>query len=200
MNLLWKRSYPESMNNFDLVLENPEALDTELAKKCLDDISREKHREVTLKKRARDELLAWIDDPTKPLKSEAYALLSNWFLTNSGDRQSSVALYCERLWDLLFNVRPDRRLTSPEPGRNHIILPSEFQSFFRKLRPHIFEVPDVDLTEEVDVQPVQERNVVVDDHVSGNGLRAVFQTGRMKVELEGSASEIAEFFRKVDGR
>jgi hypothetical protein len=52
-------------------------------------------------------------------------------LAQSGDRHSTVAIRCEQLWDELFPCRPVKRLSSPEPGRNHVMVPGEFESFWK---------------------------------------------------------------------
>jgi hypothetical protein len=53
-------------------------------------------------------------DPTPPLSSFAYAKLCDWFLTAKNDRESELAEACRKLWDTLFSVRPDKRLTDPK--------------------------------------------------------------------------------------
>src|SRR5579864_7487780 len=88
--LIWVRRFPESANNFELVLANPTKLDSKEMKARLTSILEERHRNLTLSSRASDEFLRWFDQPDSPLRSEAYVLLSNWFLTNSGDRHSTV--------------------------------------------------------------------------------------------------------------
>ena len=97
-------------------------------KALLNAILRETHRGLTLSSRANREFRRWFDQPDTPLKSEAYVLLSNWFMTQSGDRHSTVATRCEELWDALFPCRPAERLSSPEAGRNHIVSPREFEA------------------------------------------------------------------------
>jgi hypothetical protein len=41
-----------------------------------------------------------------------------------------LASRCEDLWDFLFRGRPVRRLSSPEPGKNHLIVPTEFWNWW----------------------------------------------------------------------
>src|SRR5215471_9385352 len=132
MKPTWIRAFPNSANNFDLVLENPDVLDPTQIKEFLADILKETHRGLTLSARASKEFRRWLDHPNTPLKSEAYVLLSNWFMTQSGDRHSTIATRCEDLWDALFPCRPEDRLSSPEPGRNHVMIPNEFQKFWRR--------------------------------------------------------------------
>jgi hypothetical protein len=128
--LKWARR-SNSANNFDLVLADPQELGSELIVQLLDRIERETHRGLSLSGRASREFRRWAEHPDSPLKSDAYVLLSNWFCTNSGDRRSMVASRCEDLWDELFPCRPARRLSSPEPGKNHAIVPAEFGAWWR---------------------------------------------------------------------
>lgn len=123
----------QSANNFDLVLANPQELDCERIDELLDGIQQETHRGLSLSARADKEFRRWSKHPDTPLKSAAYVLLSNWYLTQSGDRHSAVAIRCEQLWDELFPCRPVKRLSSPEPGRNHLMVPGEFESFWKML-------------------------------------------------------------------
>src|SRR5947208_16297047 len=131
-NLEWRRR-SSSPNNFDLVLTAPDQLDAARLLSLLDSIEAETHRGLSLSGRASRELRRWAANPDTPLKSEAYVLLSNWFTTNSGDRRSMVASRCEDLWAFLFLCRPARRLSSPEPNKNHTIVPAEFWSWWNNM-------------------------------------------------------------------
>jgi hypothetical protein len=130
--LKWARR-SNSTNNFDLVVINFQQLDSDRLVHLLDRIQEETHRGLSLSGRANREFRRWAEHPDTPLKSDAYVLLSNWFCTNSGDRRSMVASRCEDLWDELFPCRPVRRLSSPEPGKNHAIVPTEFETWWRSL-------------------------------------------------------------------
>jgi hypothetical protein len=130
--LKWARR-SNSTNNFDLVVINFQQLDSARLVHLLDRIQEETHRGLSLSGRANREFRRWAEHPDTPLKSDAYVLLSNWFCTNSGDRRSMVASRCEDLWDELFPCRPVRRLSSPEPGKNHAIVPTEFETWWRSL-------------------------------------------------------------------
>lgn len=67
----------------------------------------------------------WLKDPSQPLPSRAYALLSNWFLNRAKvDRESPLGDACGDLWDAMFAVRPSDRLTPVE--KNHQILEERF--------------------------------------------------------------------------
>ena len=132
-NLKWTRKIPESAFNFDLVLENPSEIDSAGLQNLVDSVLAESHRGITLSDRASFELRRWLADPSSPLKSAAIVLLSNWFMTRSGDRHSVLAGKCEQLWDALFSCRPPARLSSSEPGRNHLAVAAEFEKFLRDL-------------------------------------------------------------------
>jgi predicted RNase H-like HicB family nuclease len=131
-NLTWKREAPSSVNNFDLVVENPDDVDRRKLEQLLNEVLKEKHR-VFLSGRASEEFLRWFSDPSSPLKSEAYVLLSNWFMTRGGDRHSLLATRCENLWDALFPCRPPARLSSSRPGRNHLVIAGAFDSFWQRV-------------------------------------------------------------------
>src|SRR3954452_18994004 len=94
----WARQF-NSANNFDLVLVSPNELNSKWVTELLDRIQSVTHRGLSLSARADKEFRRWCKHPDTPLKSEAYVLLSNWFLTQSGDRHSTVASHCEALWD-----------------------------------------------------------------------------------------------------
>ena len=130
--LIWKRQAPNSVNNFDLVVENPGDVDPQRLEQLLNDVLNEKHR-VFLSGRASEELQRWFSNPTSPLMSEAYVLLSNWFMTRGGDRHSLLASRCEDLWDALFPCRPPARLSSSRPGRNHLVIAAAFDSFWQRV-------------------------------------------------------------------
>src|ERR1700693_3206203 len=126
------RSFPNSANNFDLSLVDSLAPEADRLRGLLGRILAEKHRgSITLASRAALQFQPCFEHPDTPLKSPAYVSLSNWFLTTSGDRQSMVATRCENLWDTLFPCRPPARLSSPQPGRTHAMIPAEFAPFWQ---------------------------------------------------------------------
>jgi hypothetical protein len=94
----WARTFPHSANNFDLVLANPQTLDSNEMSRLLSRVLEETHGGLSLSSRATAEFGLRFDHPDTPLKSEAYVLLSNWFMTQSGDRKA-FASRCEDLWD-----------------------------------------------------------------------------------------------------
>jgi hypothetical protein len=197
----WLRRFPNSANNFDVVLANPQDLDSARMSELLDGIEKETRRGLTLSSRACRELRRWFSQPDTPLKSDAYVLLSNWFMTQSGDRHSTVAIRCEALWDALFPCRPVMRLSSPAPGRNHVMEPAEFESFWRRLLAAQGE--DVHLAAGVPAASnfkarARTSDPPVDSDDSGpDQLRATIHKEGLDCIVEGSSRALADFLRLV---
>jgi hypothetical protein len=196
----WSRKLSGSANNFDLLLETHVGLDAVLMNKLLDDIVREKHRGLTLSSRAAQELRRWFEHPNTPLKSHAYVLLSNWFMTQSGDRHSMVASRCEQLWDALFPVRPVDRLSSPEPGRNHLVVRAEFDRFWDL----IIEAQggaDHHIVEQQSEFNIQPRTPVPGPAPANTSapdrLHAMFDANGLHFEVDGSPHALADFLQLV---
>lgn len=140
-------------------------------------------------------------------------------MTQSGDRNSLVASRCEDLWDALFQSRPPERLSSPEPGRNHVMIPAAFESFWRRLseaqgddgqtasgadaEPEI-KVRLRTLREFRDDSKLPQVRAVFDPqglHI-GDGSRlesakAVLDTHGLHIEVEGSPRALADFLQVV---
>ncbi|MGH9773516.1 MAG: hypothetical protein ACRD50_01045 [Candidatus Acidiferrales bacterium] len=197
----WKRRFPNSANNFDLLLATPNELDSKRLKALLNAILTETHRGLTLSSRASKELRRWFNQPATPLESEAYVLLSNWFMTQSGDRHSTVASRCEDLWDALFPCRPVDRLSSPEAGRNHVMIPAEFESFWRRLleaQGENVHQGDGSLAEP-NVEPSTRTGEMPEvSNVSMPGrLRARFDKNGLHCEVEGAPRALADFLKMV---
>lgn len=199
--MIWTRQFPNSANNFDLVLVSPLTLDAERMDVLLDGILGETRRGLTLSSRASKEFRRWFDQPDTPLKSEAYVLLSNWFMTQSGDRLSTVASRCEDLWDALFPCRPEERLSSPEAGRNHVMAAAEFERFWRR----VLEAQG-DNVSEADGSPTRSNlnlpsragdPAQVGDVSTPNRLQARFDRDGLHCEVEGSPQALADFLKLV---
>jgi hypothetical protein len=197
----WLRRFPNSANNFDVVLSNPQELDTERMSELLDGIEKETHRGLTLSSRACKEFRRWFSQPDTPLKSEAYVLLSNWFLTQSGDRHSTVATRCEALWDALFPCRPIGRLSSSAPGRNHSIRTAEFGGFWRRL----LTAQGEDLHEAAGSSApskVKQHSQTGGPPEEGDGLRpdqlrATVHRDGLDCVVQGSPRAVADFLKMV---
>jgi hypothetical protein len=206
--LTWKRTYPGSINNFELTLENPEEIDVRLLNTLLDDVVSESHRGLSLSSRAVNEFRRWLTRPDTPLASEAYVLLSNWFMTNSGDRNSKVATRCETLWDALFSCRPLNRLSSPQPGRNHLVVEHEFKSFWNQLREAQGEQRDEDHSGDSHELPSTESRFEGFTKVpvtspgragSTDNLRATLEKQGLRCHVEGSPQALADFLNRISG-
>ena len=218
-NLRWARKSPSSANNFDLVLLNPQTGDFSRLKELLGLVVSEVHRRLTLSSRASQEFRRFFAQPDTPLKSDAYVLLSNWFMTQSGDRNSLVASRCEDLWDALFQSRPPERLSSPEPGRNHVMIPAAFEGFWRRLseaqgddvqrasgdgaEPEI-KVRLRTFPEFRDDSRVAQVRAVLDkqglhigDDSKPESVKAVLDTHGLHIEAEGSPRALADFLQVV---
>ena len=197
----WRRSFPNSANNFDLSLVDSLAPEADRLRELLGDILAEKHRgSITLASHAALEFQRWFEHPDTPLKSPAYVSLSNWFLTTSGDRKSMVATRCENLWDTLFPCRPPARLSSPQPGRNHVMIPAEFARFWQCMA----DAQGADLRQ-AGGGP-SESNASMQTHASGPAamqsstderVRAVFDKEGLHFEVEGSPRALSDFLQFV---
>jgi hypothetical protein len=192
MNLRWTRRYPDSVDNFDLRLLNPADLDKERLTKMLDAIENHTHRGLSLNNSSANEFRRFFAKPETPLKEHAYARLSNWFLTASGDKSSEVASYCEALWDELFACRPLERLTSSD--RNHVVIPSEFASFWARLQQAQGDLPEAPAPRS---QPAPQAPSLVEgeraDLGSGPVIRATYVKDGIPVVVEGSPAAMATF-------
>jgi hypothetical protein len=197
--LNWTRSFPKSANNFDLTATNPQDLNAEQIDEALDAITTENHRGLTLSSRAITEFRRWLNQPDTPLKSEAYVLLSNWFTTNSGDRLSKVANRCENLWDVLFSCRPVGRLSSPEAGRNHLVVGSEFHKFWQRLMEVQGEAPlSADKRSDDEKTGVSMMGTQGDRKPDGGDhLHAKFEKDGLHCEVEGSPRAVADFLKRI---
>jgi hypothetical protein len=196
-----KRRSPNSANDFDLVSINPEDMDFDRMNELLTGILGESHRGLTLSSRATKEFQRWFNHPETPLKSDAYVLLSNWFMTQSGDRHSLVASRCEALWDTLFPIRPAERLSSPKPGQNHVMIPTEFESFWRRVLEAqgegISEVDGGPAKSDVKLQVQNSDSPQASNGATPAVLRAMFEKEGLHVEVQGSPNALAEFLRIV---
>ncbi|HET6145187.1 MAG TPA: hypothetical protein VFE02_16880 [Candidatus Acidoferrales bacterium] len=202
--LKWKRVSPNSVNDFDLIAANVETLDVAKMAELLRAILNESHRGLTLSSRASKEFSRWLAQPQTPLKSEAYVQLSNWFMTQSGDRQSRVATRCEEFWDELFPCRPAERLSSPKAGQNHVVVPAEFESFWQRILEAQGEATqrndDRDPQSFVPVQPgpLNKPNSGTESGAA-QPLRATLDKDGLHFQVEGSARALADFLQMLSG-
>ena len=198
MKIKWERRFADSGSNFDLVLRDPKYLDSARMHHLLENIVKETHRGQTLKRRAIEEFRRFFDHPETPLKSYAYVLLSNWFMTGSGDRNSTVASRCEGLWDELFPCRPVERFSSSAPGKNHIMLDSEFQSFWSRVSKAQGDqgAPPANSGDGAP-SPTGNTPKFSDGLKLDDRVRATFVRYGLHFQVEGSPSAMAEFLELI---
>jgi hypothetical protein len=117
---------------FDLELTNPEALDANHVGQLLKAVQTEDGvNPPHFNTDAGGEFERWLANLHTPLREQAYARLSNWFLTEKADcRGSPLAQTALELWRALFCAEPGKRLTHPK--KDHKILPEEFDLWWSK--------------------------------------------------------------------
>lgn len=128
--LRWSRSKPDS---YDLLLANPDQLDVGLVRELIDQVGYvDSGRQLS--KAARDAFDQWLTDLSRPLGSDAYLSLQNWFMgSTSGeypDGHKGVKTD-KAAWDALFQVRPPERLTKSEAGKNLQVIPDRYERWWR---------------------------------------------------------------------
>jgi len=113
--LRWKRASCRD-DCFDLELTNPEALDVDRCRQLLEAVTTEDGiRPPYFNKDASKEFHRWLSNLDTPLQEQAYARLSNWFLTDKEFcRNSPLGQSALELWNTLFCAKPDIRLTNPK--------------------------------------------------------------------------------------
>ena len=126
-----KLKWEQVANSYDLKLINPEIANTRILKKLLmvvEDIEswgRHFNQEASI------EFNRWLRNLDTPLKEQAYARLSNWFLCDRDFiRKTDLGVASGYFWDALFCIRPEKRLTKPE--RDHKILRENFALWWPK--------------------------------------------------------------------
>jgi hypothetical protein len=120
--------------DFDLIPANPESIDRNHFRKLLTDVetaSANWRRNIHFNRKAYKAFEKWIANPDRPLQEFAYALLSNWFLTDlKFIKESPRGQAALRFWNSLFCAVPEERITNPE--RNDKILQEKFCLWWNK--------------------------------------------------------------------
>lgn len=119
--LQWKRP-ARRKDCFDLILMNPGVLDVARCRQLLEVV--QSHFDTD----ASREFQRWLGNLDTPLGEQAYARLSNWFLTD--EEHSPLAEAARELWRDLFCAIPDRRLT--DPNRDYKILRERLRLWWSK--------------------------------------------------------------------
>ncbi|KPL25349.1 MAG: hypothetical protein AMJ75_01345 [Phycisphaerae bacterium SM1_79] len=119
---------------FDLRLLNPETIGTNVHKAIKERLKIVKDTKSWgrhFSKEASTEFDRWLKRLNTPLKAQAYARLSNWFLCDMPFiRKTDLAVASQNLWNALFCSKPEQRLTSPK--RDHKILHEKFVLWWTK--------------------------------------------------------------------
>ncbi len=119
-------------SSYHLKVINYKVVNTKKLKKLLGNVERPNPEyNKSFNKRASQLFNRWFDDPSQPLREAAYTLLSNWFLNDCSASKSTRAEHAGRLWDALFCVRPERRLTNWRISGSRVI-PHEFNLWWKK--------------------------------------------------------------------
>jgi len=129
--LRWERASLRE-DCFDLELANPRAFDANRCEELLEAVRTEDGvHPPHFNTDASNEFQRWLNNLNTPLREQAYARLSNWFLTDKEHcRNSPLAQAGLELWNALFCARPDIRLTNPK--RDDKILPERFALWWSK--------------------------------------------------------------------
>jgi len=118
-------------DSFDLKLVNPDSANTDVLKSLLNIVEKTKSWGRHFCKDASTEFNRWLQNLSTPLKAQAYARLSNWFLCDKEFiRRTDLARASKNFWNALFCVSPEKRLTDPK--KDHVILSEEFVLWWPK--------------------------------------------------------------------
>ena len=111
--------------SYDLKLLNPEITSPGVLEKLfaiaegIESCGKHLHRDSS------NEFNRWFQNMDTPLKEQAYARLSNWFLCDMPFiPKSDLGLASRYFWDTLFCSKPEKRLTDPK--KDHKVLPERF--------------------------------------------------------------------------
>lgn len=127
--LKWEQ-YPLPGDEFALLLTNPDQLDKEEGRIRLTQvITSPGINPIPFRAEAASALQSWLKDPGKPMPSNAYGRLSNWFLCQKNDRNAPRGFAAKCFWSLLFRAEPMERLT--DTRRNGTVLKDPFRKWWR---------------------------------------------------------------------
>lgn len=129
----WRR---QESGSYNLVLENPERVDQEKLESLFERFLKTSNQmQPEFNQYLKEDMRRWIGNPKEVLPSEAFVTLSNWFLTSIGGlRDAERGRVAGEVWDCLFLCRPEERLSSPESGKNHIVLSDRFEAWWAKMQ------------------------------------------------------------------
>jgi len=119
-------------DDYDIALDDPVISDAKQKRllSLLKDVIDSDGHGIDFSKKAAAQLEEFFNNPHDPLPATAYALLSNWFATDSTYAHTFRASVAEKLWKEMGFVRLQKRLTSPDA--NSTILPYRFDDWWRR--------------------------------------------------------------------
>jgi MoxR-like ATPase len=125
--LVWERGD----GGYDLKLSNPEDLNSTHVRTLLEAFLKTPHSaQPGINEHIRGDFKEWIYDPSSVLRSEGYVTLSNWFKSSGrGYSESERGKVAAQIWDALFLIRPENRL-SVSPQRSSDIDPAAFEQWW----------------------------------------------------------------------
>jgi len=128
--LVWS-IVPQDDDRFALALTNPSVVDSKAVGKLLDRLVRASaHHDIPFNADARNALQVWLDDPSRPLPSQAYGRISNWFVGGQiAARNSKRGYAAKRLWSGFFCAEPIGRLTDTRD--NGAVLSGPFEAWWK---------------------------------------------------------------------
>ena len=134
MNGTEKPKWERIHGTHDFKVMNPKSLNIKRLKGLLKTVTLPTpDNKKNFSKKATNLINEWLDNPAEKLFPEAaYCLLSNWPLSgNKSARESSRSQAIWLLWDELFCVRPERRLTNWKISGSKVIH-DEFNFWWQK--------------------------------------------------------------------
>jgi hypothetical protein len=133
MSTIEKPSWEKLTGTYDLKLKNPHVLNTKKYSELMKAVAlptADFNKNFSV--RCQTLFYKWLNNPHQPLPEAVYNLLSNWPLSGSkAARESSRSVAVWKLWDALFCVRPERRLTNWRISGEKVI-DSEFEIWWKK--------------------------------------------------------------------
>ena len=114
-NIVWS-TVPQNGDQFALVPTDPSVVDSKAIGRLLDCLTEAPaNRPIPFSEDARDALRVWLDDPSRPLPSQAYGRISNWSVGGQVATRNCERGYAAKLlWSALFCAEPMERLTEPD--------------------------------------------------------------------------------------
>ena len=206
---IWRRcaDHVDDDQCFDLEVINHDKLDMMKLRRLFDRVLRaSSNLNIKFNRSASQMFKDWLDGPDGPLPSEAYALLSNWFLTERKvAKESPLADAALDFWKALFLAVPKKRLTDSK--KDHEVLPLRFEFWWDEQQSRQDKMTAQDKLKTLkpflsglDVgEPMGHLNLTLVP-LGGDGCRHLeyllavdaIETGKLKVTEVGEGGEVPE--------